>query len=71
MERTEEAVTYVKRLHDIDASHTEALDILGMCFSKLKDKETAKFFWKKALETNPDLRQVKNRLRELDNPNLY
>ena len=71
MERTEEAVTLIERFHNIDTTNTEAVDVLGMCFLKLNDNERAKSFWEKALEIDPDLHQVRNRLQDLNDSKLY
>ena len=41
------------------------------CVSEKKnDKENAKSYWEKALDTDPDHRQVRNMLKELNGSDL-
>lgn len=71
LERTDEAISLIERFHNMDDSNTEAMYVLGMCFRKKHDKEKAKFYWEKALDIDPDHRQVRNVLRELNSSDLY
>ena len=66
MERTDEALSLIEQFHNIENLNTEAMDVLGMCFLKKNDKAKAKLIWEKALDIDPDLYQVKNRLQELN-----
>ncbi len=65
LERTDEALSLIERFHNTDKLNTEAMDVLGMCFLRKNDREKARFFWEKALDIDPGLSQVRNRLQEL------
>ncbi|MFV1976646.1 MAG: hypothetical protein ACC651_12925 [Candidatus Scalindua sp.] len=60
----------IERFHNIDNSNTEAMYVLGMCFRKKNDKGTAKLYWKKTLDIDPDHHQAGNMLKELTDSGL-
>jgi tetratricopeptide (TPR) repeat protein len=70
LERTDEAMSLIERFHNMDNSNAEAMYVLGMCFRKKNDKENAKLYWEKALDIDPDHRQVRNMLKELSDSGL-
>jgi tetratricopeptide (TPR) repeat protein len=70
LERTDEAISLIERFHNMEISNTEAMFILGMCFQKKNDKENAQSYCEKALDIDPDHRQARNMLKELNGSDI-
>ncbi len=70
LERTDEAISLIERFHNMEISNTEAIFILGMCFQKKNDKKNAQSYWEKALDIDPDHRQARNMLKELNSSDI-
>ena len=65
LERTDEALLKIEHFLQIDPSNTEAMTVLGMCYQKNNNEEMAISIWEKALEIDPDLKEVRARLDEI------
>lgn len=70
LERTDEAISLIERFHKMEISNTEAMFILGMCFQKKNDKESAQSYWEKALDVDPDHREARNMLKKLNDSDI-
>ncbi len=65
LENTDESILVLEHFHEIDDSNTEAMDVLGLCYLKNNEKEKARLIWEKALEINPGMDVLRNRLEEI------
>ncbi len=70
LERTDEAISLIERFHDMESSNTEAMFILGMCFHKKNDKQSAQTYLENALEIDPNYRDARNMLKKLNDSDI-
>lgn len=61
--RYKEALTYIEKASLSTNSSAEVFEHLGDIYIELGNKEKAVEYWNKALELNPDLEQIKNKLK--------
>ncbi|MCP5003403.1 MAG: hypothetical protein GY941_05545 [Planctomycetes bacterium] len=65
LDRYDEAMVKIEAFLEKDTSNTEAMTILGICYQKNNSEDMARSVWEKALEINPDLKEVRVRLDEI------